>query len=645
MKESFTKLFAALAILLFALSCSTPTPAEKLDIKAFLAAGDEGAIYPTQAQLDMLKGIVPEETYIPMATIDERPYWDSLARTAEGQRYLAAARELVVKEPEIPITDEIYRRANKEGNRAIYKPRYYRTMDCLEHFIIAECIENKGAFLDQIDVYSRAIMSMKSWLHPNHDDAQNSVLEGKRVAIDLGARKFGLVLALADVVLGDRLSEELSTEINKQLRYRITDSYLQSCTEDKPKSNSWIRATSNWNSVCTSGSLFTIMLTSESVEERTIAMACAINSMKFYLSGFGEDGYCSEGTGYWSYGFGHYLYLAEIFFDYTDGLINLFEFDNPEKLRRVASFPRDFQVREGKFYAPFADGVTSVATDSDNFGYLLAAKYYGAEKPHYFKPDEAVYQVIGWGDAQNFVDTSGKIEPLPSVTYFDDFGIVISRGAAATPLTIAIKAGHNAENHNHSDVGSYYIVMGDETVAGDIGAPSYVAGAFNHDNPARSSWGHPVPRIAGKLQSNGLEFCGEVTSTDFSEGKDVAVLNILPAYEIEGLELLERTMTNTKADKGQITISDSFKSATPMEFGTAVMVNVDYKIQGNKIILNTGSHKVCVEVEATGGEVKITDEWVPVEKLRTGRKSYRIGIDFTEPLTEGTISVKYTPIE
>ncbi len=642
MTKNFTKLFASVAIMLSIFSCSSP--AEKLNIKTFLEAGTENAIYPTQEQIDMLKGIVPKETYIPMARIDERPYWDSLARTADGQAYLATARELVVKEPEIPITDEIYRRANKEGNRGIYKPRYYRTMDCLEHFIIAECIENKGAFLEQIDVYSRAIMSMKSWLHPNHDDAENSVLEGKRVAIDLGARKFGLVLALADVVLGDRLSEELSAEIHKHLRYRITDSYLQSCSEENPKSNSWIRATSNWNSVCTSGSLFTIMLTSESLEERTIAMACAINSMKFYLSGFGEDGYCSEGTGYWNYGFGHYLYLAEIFYDYTDGLIDLFEFDNPEKLKRVAAFPKEFQIHTG-YYAPFSDGVTSVSSDSDNFAYLLAAKYYGADKPRYFKPDESVTQVIGWRETPKFVDANATVSPLPSVTYFDDFGIVISRGSHSTPFSIAMKAGHNAENHNHSDVGSYYILIDNEPVAGDIGAPSYTAGAFDKDNPARSSWGHPVPRVAGKLQSNGIEFRGEVTATQFSEEKDVAVLNILPAYEIDGLELLERTMTNTKAGVGEISVADTFKASSPIEFGTAVMVNVDYQIKGNKIILNTGSHKVCVEVEAEGGEVKITDERVQVEHLRTGRKSYRIGIDFTKPLAEGTITVKYSPIE
>ena len=69
--------------------------------------------------------------------------------------------------------------------------------------------------------------------------------------------------------------------------------------------------------------------------------------MKYYLSGFGDDGYCSEGAGYWNYGFGHYLYLAQIIYDYTDGMIDLFEADNPEKLKRVGNYPKNYQIHTG----------------------------------------------------------------------------------------------------------------------------------------------------------------------------------------------------------------------------------------------------------------------------------------------------------
>jgi hypothetical protein len=163
----------------------------------------------------------------------------------------------VENKPEVPITDSIYRLANKDGNRGIYKPRYYRTMENLEHFILAECIENKGRFLSQIETHVRAIMEMKSWLHPNHDDRNNGVLEGRRVSIDLGARKFGSVLALAEVLLKDKLS-----------------TYLKSCKLND-ENNTWIKSTSNWNSVCTSGSVFTTLAVAKKEEERIAAIGSA----------------------------------------------------------------------------------------------------------------------------------------------------------------------------------------------------------------------------------------------------------------------------------------------------------------------------------------------------------------------------------
>lgn len=112
----------------------------------------------------------------------------------------------------------------------------------------------------------------------------------------------------------------------------------------------------------------------------------------------------------------------------------------------------------------------------------MAAKHYDAPKPLCFVSEEAVGTIMGWKDAREY--TSGNVQEttLPAVTYFDDYGIVISRGTTGNPFSIAIKAGHNAENHNHNDVGSYVVVWGKDIVAGDVGAPSYTAGAFSPQN-------------------------------------------------------------------------------------------------------------------------------------------------------------------
>ncbi|WP_152596565.1 hypothetical protein [Algibacter lectus] len=138
---------------------------EVLDIKAYLEQADEETIYPSEKQIEMLKNVIPNEVFQPAPKISDRVFWNEVAETESGKIYLKKALSYLAEAPEVPISDEIYRRANKEGNRTIYKPRYYNTMIRLEHFILAECLENKGRFVPQIKTYLRAIMDMKSWLH------------------------------------------------------------------------------------------------------------------------------------------------------------------------------------------------------------------------------------------------------------------------------------------------------------------------------------------------------------------------------------------------------------------------------------------------------------------------------------------------
>jgi len=67
-------------------------------------------------------------------------------------------------------------------------------------------------------------------------------------------------------------------------------------------------------------------------------------------------------------------------------------------------------------------------------------------------------------------------------------------------------------------------------------------------------------------------------------------------------------------------------------------------IDTNTIILTTENQKVKAEITSKGASIKIIDEPVPVEHLREGGTAYRIGIDFTKPISEGTITVRYTPV-
>lgn len=636
---------AVVTAALLATSVSTALAANQttLDIGEYLSKADEGVIYPSAEQIAMLEPFMPTSAYQPAPAIGDREFWEMIAQKESAQAIFDRAVASLENKPEVPISDEIYRRANKEGNRGIYKPRYYRTMEVLERATIAECIENKGRFIPQINEHLNAIMEMKSWLHPNHDP-QNRVLEGKRVTIDLGARKFGSVVMLAAVLLEDRLTDEMQKKARSQVQWRIIDSYLKSCSGEDKKGNDWIYGTSNWNSVCTGGSLFTTLTASDDPDTRLAAIGSAINSMKFYLSGFGEDGYCSEGIGYWNYGFGNYLYLAQTIYDYSKGGIDMFRSANPEKMERVGNFPINFEIQQGIFPC-FSDGAARVKKGSDNYAYILSAKNYGARKPTYSRPEGITMQLQEWADPVSYVaDESAPVE-LPSHTFFEDYGIVISRGGQEVPFSIAVKAGHNEENHNHMDVGSYVMVLADDHImCGDLGSPPYEAGSFSKTHPVRASWGHPVPRVDGKLQSFGRQFRGEVIQTKFTDTLDRAVVDIKDAYEVPSLNRLVRSFENDKSGKGTITVTDSFSASEAIDFGTAIMTHGDYEIvDEDTVLLTRNGRKIRIDISARGGKVKIVDEEVIVKSIRYADQAFRIGLDFEKKLKRGKITMVFTP--
>ncbi len=609
-----------------------------LNIGDYLRLGTSAQIYPSVEQLQMLRPLVPEARFQPAPSISDRDYWGQVAASPSGRAWLQQAQADFDQPPEVPISDEIYREANLKGSRSMYKPRYYRTMERLEKFMLAECMENTGRYLPRIELYLRAIMDMKSWLHPNHDDRENSDLEGRRVSIDLGARKFGSDLALAEVLLGDKLPDALRGELSAQVKRRIIDSYFKSC-RGEVENNKWIRSSNNWNSVCTSGSVFVAITMAETAEERAIAVGCALNSMRAYLDGFGDDGYCSEGVGYWRYGFGHYLYLAQILSDYTGGRIDLFAFDDPEKIRRIAAYPQNAEIQHG-FYPTFSDTSVRSSGDEASFAGLMTAQRYGMPYRFDAVQEDAVEQLIVWAMVELPVQT-GEAK-LPPSSLFEDVGMVVSRGGQDVPFSVAFKAGHNAENHNHSDVGSYTLILGDKWVAGDLGGLSYVAGAFDSDNPGRSSWGHPVPRVDGQLQSNGRSFRGRIMEHTFTAASDRVVMDLKPAYEVPALATLIRTLENDRAGDGAVTVRDQFSAATPIRFGTAITTLAKYRIADDQtILLQLGDREVRVAVTSSGEGVKITAEPVPVRI--SGGAATRIGLDLVESSSQGFIELHYLP--
>ncbi|MDH7568619.1 MAG: heparinase II/III family protein, partial [Armatimonadota bacterium] len=365
------------------------------------------------------------------------------------------------------------------------------------------------------------------------------------------------------------------------------------------------------------------------------------------LRGFTPDGYCSEGLGYWNYGFGHYVLLAETIRQATGGKLDLFALP---AVKAPATFGTRIQIIEG--IAPaFADCSVNAAPASPILWY--ANLRFGLGLADYQQLDlrdtlGSVFEAMVYFTAQEAPRIAAAAAPAgPEIrSWFDHAGVLIGRPAPGSPcrMGVALKGGHNAEHHNHNDVGSYVVVVGERAVLLDPGAETYSARTFSsrrYESKLLNSYGHPVPVVAGQLQRAGADAKAAVLQADFTNQTDTLRLDLTSAYPVPDLQRLERTFIYSREGEGSLTITDRVDMKSPQTFGTALITRGTWQRQPDGSLLITDvDQAVRVAIDAGGAEYALQ-----AEEIREDApvRPTRIGINLAKPVTAATITLTITP--
>ena len=193
------------------------------------------------------------------------------------------------------------------------------------------------------------------------------------------------------------------------------------------------------------------------------------SALDCFFSSFPADGTCLEGFGYWHYGFGEFVWFADLLRQFTDGKTDLLE--NP-KAERIAGFAQRCFLAGGATVS-FSDGEREGKLSLE-LAHFLAARYpesVSLPPPAFTAPTRGN---LGWHKASRLLlcfDPSLKSRPLPQRDYFSpDAGQAVIRRPA---YSLAVKAGHNGEPHNHNDAGSFILSTKCGQVIADLGAGLY----------------------------------------------------------------------------------------------------------------------------------------------------------------------------
>jgi len=606
---------------------------------------------PDPARVDEIAKMLPARQRGVGPTIDDREAWGNVAAAPQFSGAIPAAERLL-KEPIPELTDELFLDFSKTGNRtrcqAVMGHRHGR----IPTLALAECIENKGRFLAAIEEAIAALCSEKTWVMPAHDRSLEN-FEGRTVEIDLAVAGLSWNLATADYWLGEKLSEKTRKLVRDELERRTFRPFEGMVTTGKPRMW-WPTCTSNWNAVCLAGVNGAAQAMIEAPRRRAFFVASTEHYVQNFLQGFTPDGYCSEGVGYWNYGFGHYTMLAETIHQATGGKLDLFADPRVEK---DALFAPRMEIVPG-IYPAFADcgvgsrpGTPLEAFLSRRFGWKLAVEREGLLLDIGRVGSLFEFGLFGFPNSATAAPpkSGASLDPLKSLRdWFSDAGILICRHSSASerPFGAALKGGHNAEHHNHNDVGSYLVAVGRSTPLVDPGAEVYTARTFSgnrYESGVLNSFGHPVPRIAGKLQRPGREAAAKVVDTEFTDKADTLVLDLRAAYPVPDLAKLVRTFVFSREGHGSLTVIDEVELTKPQTFGTALVTMSDWKeLSPGLLRVGDGAEAVDVAIAADGAKFRI--EPVEIKEDLGGRRlPVRLGIELAAPVARATVTMKITP--
>ncbi|MCX8108010.1 MAG: heparinase II/III-family protein, partial [Verrucomicrobiae bacterium] len=531
--------------------------------------------------------------------ISDRGAWEKAA-TRPDLRGIVVEAEQQLKQPLPEMTDELYLDYSRTGNRRRAELVLFGRRGRIGLFTLAECIENKGRFLPAIEGTIRSICKERTWVMPAHDGDLGNFL-GRKVTIDLAVAMLAWDLATADSMLGDKLSSEVRRLVREEIEHRVFAPYKRMVWGEQDPY--WLLMENNWNAVCLAGVTGAALTMVEPVRERAWFVLVAAHYCRNFLSGFTPDGYCSEGVGYWNYGFGHFVALGEAIRRATRNTIDLLGLPAAS---RPATYGAQIEIVPGVCPA-FADCDVNARPDPHLLSYLRR-RFGAAGLPTARQPDT---RASFYWTALDLVESPAPVlnlgepwpEPPPLRTWFTNATVLICRPKtlSESSIAVAILGGHNAEHHNHNDVGTFTVVVGREPVLPDIGAEVYTRRTFSnrrYESKALNSYGHAVPVVAGRLQRTGQTARADVLALTFTDDPDTLALDIKSAYDVPTLQVLERRFVYNRTGRGSLEIVDRFSFSEPESFETALLTfGKWYKVGPASLRIADRNNAVRVVVE------------------------------------------------
>ncbi|MEK7725140.1 MAG: heparinase II/III family protein [Acidobacteriota bacterium] len=572
------------------------------------------------------------------ANLIKQSDWKPFPKTAdEWQKSLPEnIREIIIKKAEETSKKEIPQYAAtlileyvRNGNRSNYEAVSFARRKNLMNLVLAESIENKDRFTDVIANYVWTICEETYWGVPAHlavQKARSGLPDAEDQTVDLFTAETAATLALADYFVGEKL-DKVSPLLRKRIVVEANRKFFEPLKDSKRYN--WLnpnRPVNNWNPWIVSNAMAANLLLEKDEAKRAENLTQYLKYLDIYLNGLGEDGGCDEGPSYWFAAGASVFDALEILDSVSNGKIKIY--DEP-LIGKMASYVYKVHIADN-YFVNFADADPKFSVDGFvlyRFGKALNDKslqHFGSYFVNRAKYQGETFHELGFFRTRHILDlltikeiADQKSDYTPvSDAWFNDIQVMTARSQSG--LFLATHAGHNAESHNHNDVGDFIVYSNGEPIIIDSGRGNYTAKTFSskrYELWFTQSEYHNLPIINGFGQKDGKDFRAEDVKYSANEKESSLKMNIAKSYPKDAnINFWNRTVKLNR-QTNNVEISDDYSLAnnptslqqifmTACDVDTSEVGKIKLKTPNNKVaILNYDAKlwKVAVELPSTEG--------------------------------------------
>lgn len=557
----------------------------------------------------------------------------------EGEKYIDCKWETI----DISLFSE-YR---ENGDRLRYQSFIFGKRNRLSALAMAEIMESKGRFIKDILNGLFSICEETWWGVPAHYGPNIPLPENQ--SLDLFNAETGGMMAWMYYMFKEPIREfspYLEKRILKEISFRILE-------EGMKKREWWRDAAMNWNPWICSNWMACVLFIEKDREKQISYLRTILGSLDSFIDKYPDDGGCDEGAHYWDRAAGSLYDCLNLLKKATNGKVDL---SNNKKIKLMGDYLCKMNIGNG-FYVNFADAGPRMNPHIDWFPSALYIKNKElinlsadvALKKNFFKNPAAVY-------ANNYfyslnrelllLDVLSELKKTKgdNVLLYDSWlpriQVLTARSIpnSTKGLFLAAKGGHNAESHNHNDVGSFIVYADGDPLFIDPGVGTYRKETFN-DATRYNIWCmqsgfHNLPQINGVDQKNGKTYCAKDVSATINENSVRFSLELSNAYPDNAkVNSWKRTILFKRNKYIEVTEKYSLKeyikptdlvlmsNNEPVIFDDFVLFN----LKEGKYILSFNKDEVLPEVEKLElKDKKMFDTWKNVYRLKLRIKSNKL---------------------